>query len=64
MAVVPWTATDATNADRLFLVLSTSDPIAKLISAPGHSNATGSIILVQHAFEDSLENTISTGIFA
>lgn len=36
----------------------------KLISAPSHSNAIGSIMLVQHASRDSLESTTSSVIFA
>jgi len=64
LTVVAWTATDATNAERLFLVLTTFVLIAKLIWAPSHSNATGSIMPVQHASGDSLESTISSAIFA
>lgn len=60
MSVLPWTTTDATNAERLFLILTTYVPIAKLISAPNHSNAIESLVLVQHASGDSLKSTISS----
>jgi hypothetical protein len=63
MTVIPGTATYATNAEKASFVLTACVPIAKFISASNRSNAIGSMMLVQHVFEDSVKGTISNVIF-